>query len=114
MDLDSGSASKGGGPEYEVELNFGRFYTARWPNTEAWTGTQIVFINDSRVSFDGCSQGTLIQGNVAHLEKVEQDQSICVSTNRGAWAAMKIVNAKSSTSGLGPGDIIFEVRLFKP
>jgi hypothetical protein len=114
VDLDSDLASREGGPEYEVELNFGRFFTGGGYYNHAWTGTTVVFIKDSQVSFVGCSEGTLIQGKVAFLDQVKQDETICVSTNRGAWAAMKILNAETRASGLGAGDITFAVRLFKP
>ncbi len=111
VDLDSGLAEKtgDGDSEYEVELDFGRFYTEK---DDLWGGATVKFLATPDVSFSGCDRATRIQPGVSHLNRMERDDSICVSTNRGAWAAMRILDVKSSSSGLGAGDIRFEVRLF--
>ena len=54
----------------------------------------------------------LIQGEVTHLSKLEQNQSVCVSTDKGAWAVLDLISATRSRSGLGAGDLTFDVRLF--
>lgn len=103
VDLDSGLANTDGGPEYEVRLSYGRFFTGQ--SADTWRGTKIIFLKDSQISFNGCSRGTRIQESVAFLNRLAQDESVCISTNRGAWAAMKIANSKSR-------EITFDVRLF--
>jgi hypothetical protein len=112
VDLDTKHASLKGNADEEICLDFGRFFFGEDYNT--WADTQVVYIPDSQASYQGCANGTLIQQGVAFMDRVQQDQSICVATSKGNWAVMKIKDAKSSSSGLGYGDITFDVRLFQP
>lgn len=109
-DFDTRKADTSGGAQYEVELDFGRFFHGVTYNT--WKDARVVYIKDSAVSYSGCENGTDIQaGEVAQLNKVEQDESICVRTNGQKWAALKVLAAQPSGSGLGTGNISFGVRL---
>ena len=110
VDLDSGRASRDGGKTYEVRLDFGRFYSGE--KYGQWEIATVAFVDSSQASFSGCERATLIQGEVVHLGELEQNQSICVSTNKGAWAVLDLISAESSRSGLGAGDLKFDVHLF--
>lgn len=110
IDLDTGMANTNGGAQFEVRLSSSRFYTTE--KYGGWKDTQVKYIPDSQARLDGCIRGTLIQQDVAHLSEVEQDETICVSTNEGRWATMKIVDGRVSRSGLGAAVITFDVNLF--
>jgi hypothetical protein len=111
VDLDTGRASRDGGKTYEVRLDFGRFFTGQ--KYGLWEIATVAFIDISQASFAGCDRATLIQGEVTQLSKLKQDQAICVHTDKGAWAVLNLISAERSASGLGTGDIKFDVHLYK-
>jgi hypothetical protein len=111
VDLDSGRASRDGGKTHEVKLDFGRFFTGE--KHGQWEIATVAFIDSSQANFSGCERATLIQGQVVHLSELEQNQSICVSTDKGAWAVLDLISAEKSRSGLGAGDLKFDVHLFR-
>jgi len=88
-----------------MALDFGRLF----PSDD----TTIKLASDAEAnSFDGCERATRIQSSVTFLNDLEDDESLCISTGQGAWAALKLTDAESSDSGLGVGDVTFSVRLF--
>ena len=110
FDFDARKADLKGGADYEVKLSFGRFFHGSVNG--AWDGTEIKYIKSEGASLEGCERGTDIQsGKVAFLRDVEQDESICIRTSGGKWAILKIVASEPSSSGLGTGNVTFNVRL---
>ena len=105
VDLDGPATALEGGPDFEMALDFGRLF----PSDD----TTIKVANDAEaVSFAGCQAATRIQASATHLSEVEDDESLCISTDQGAWVALKVTDAESSDSGLGVGDVTFSARLF--
>ena len=106
FDFDTQKAALEGGAHFEAKLDLGRFFHGEKYGT--WQGVRVVYIKDANVSYSGCENGTDLQaGEVAHLNKVEQDESICVGTSGQKWAALKIVDDETPSSG----NITFGVRL---
>jgi hypothetical protein len=99
----SGKADLERGADYEVKLDFGRFFYGERYGT--WADVRVVYIKTADSSYMACEQGTDIQaGEVAFL-----DESICVSTSAGRWAILKVVDAETSSR---TGNITFDVQLF--
>jgi len=109
IDLDTRLASRTGGPEFELKLGTGRFFTGE--DYDTWADVTVAFVNDSEVSLQGCQTATRIQGEVVHLAELEQDESVCVHTSEDIWAAMKIVEVETEAD-LWAEDITFDVALF--
>lgn len=90
----------------EVGLNSGRFFFGR--DRDGWAKTSVVYIPSSEASRQGCEQGTDLKQAVAHLNELEQDESICVATSEGKWAVLTMTDEQPSNSG----NIMFSVQMF--
>ena len=107
VDLDTGHADLTGGADDELTLADERlFYGGSY---KTWAKTAVVYISDSQASYQGCTNGTLIQQGDASLYQVQQDQSICVATSKGNWAVMKMKKGETSSPAT-----TFDVSLFQP
>jgi hypothetical protein len=106
VDIDSGTANLEGGRDYEVKLSYGRLFFGEKYDT--WADTKVVYIKQSDESWSGCARGTRLQEEVAHLNDVAQDDSVCVYTSNGAWAGLRLVD--------GPDLNVktFDVTLYEP
>jgi hypothetical protein len=87
------------GPEYELEVGYDEILPQE--------GTRVFIVEDARaVSFDTCAQGTRLQSGRVSLFRFDDDESACIMTDDGAWAAVKVVDTS------GSGYYTFDVKLF--
>jgi hypothetical protein len=81
VDLDARAVALAPGPNFDLYLA---------GLLRAQNSTKLVIVQDQDAySFQGCAGGTRLQGSTLWLSDVKDNESICVSTHQGAWAALK-------------------------
>jgi len=104
VDIDSRRTALDSTTVSDFHLDFGRLFPEQDVLLKFAT-------DDEATSYQGCDAATRIE-DVAFLGRLERDESVCVQTTEGSWAALKVTDMQPSSSGLGIGDVTFAVRLF--
>jgi len=107
FDLDSRTASGDETQDSDLGLNFGRFFIDH--------AKVVAFADDTQVADpESCAKATKIKGDSAgdavHLNQLNDGESVCVKSSKGRWNILMATKVESNASGLGAGDITFEVR----
>ena len=74
--------------------------------------TAVAIVPDAKASYSGCGHASNVDsdGIVLLDENVPDDESICVSTSRGAWAVLKLSQTDSTSSNA----VTFDEWLYNP
>jgi hypothetical protein len=100
FDLDSKRASTDGGSDYEFQLSYGRLLPG--------TGITIKAVaDDQATSFANCDAATNIIVDHVWLHSILEDESLCISTDQGAWATLKVADEGASASSTA-----FDMQVF--
>ncbi len=69
---------------------------------------RVVIVKDSQAtSFDGCARGTRLVTYQVAFHLLKDDETICVLSNQGAWATLKLIED-------GSDFLAFDMRLMAP
>jgi hypothetical protein len=100
FDLDTQRASVEDGPAYDFKLSYQRVLPGDGVTIKA-------VADDQATSFANCDAATNIIVDGISLYAILEDETLCIFTDQGAWATLKVVNAEAS------GDsIVFDVQVF--
>jgi hypothetical protein len=118
VDIDAGSSSARPTRDEEIWVEFGRvsFYYGTTSGAELarlFRRTVVAIVADAKVSYSGCEHASNVEtdGVVVLDEDVADDESLCVSTSRGAWAGLKVIPQSSDSA---PSNrVAFNVWLFQ-
>jgi hypothetical protein len=95
VDLDTRAVALDDGPNFDVLF----LKTGSVSFLGALNSTKLVIVQDQDAySFQGCAGGTRLQPSSVLLHNVKDNESICVSTHQGAWAALKQDKTVNSTT----------------
>lgn len=68
----------------------------------------MVVVPDAKAtSFEGCNSGTRVVTQQVHLTLLADDESVCVLSDQGAWAAFKFTES-------GIDYLVLDMAIFPP